>query len=223
MHPVENKIQRFGSSIITRHIFDEPASSLDLAGLIRDRDVIVINTAANDVGRDTAGFISATMINLLGDVVRDQARLLPQERRPLYLAVDEAASMAAVDYVTFFSELRKFGLRCIVTTQSFELLGRRLTAVILANTDVVMAFRCGAEDAARLEAEFSGVVTRGDILALGDYQFYLRAPGGGKMSPAVIVRGLPPPALTAERAALARRIQHDSQGRYGRPFQGCDP
>ena len=121
--------------------------------------------------------------------------------------------MAAVDYGTFFAELRKFGLYCIVTTQSFELLGRHLTAVILANTDVIMAFRCSAEDASRLEAEFGGA------LALDNYDFYLRSPSAGRMRPPVSVRGLPPPAVTAERTALARRIQDDSRVRFGRPVQ----
>ena len=192
---------------------------MDLAGLLEARDIVVINTAANDVGKDTAGFISATMINLLGDVVRDQAKLRPDQRRPVHLVIDEAASMAAVDYGTFFAELRKFGLYCIVTTQSFELLGRHLTAVILANTDVIMAFRCSAEDASRLEAEFGGAVARDDILALDNYDFYLRSPSAGRMRPPVSVRGLPPPAVTAERTALARRIQDDSRVRFGRPVQ----
>ena len=121
---------------------------------------MLVDAAKGDVGEDTAALVGATLLNLVGLAVGEQARLAPAERRPVTIVVDEFQAMPVADYEAVLSELAKYGANLVLATQSLAKLAaldreqhRALRASVFANVDGLFAFHCSAEDAEYLVRE----------------------------------------------------------------------
>src|SRR6185436_10488337 len=125
----------------------QPRSTIDPSGWLDTGAIVVVNTAKGTVGEDTAALIGGTLINLVGLLVGEQARLPERRRRPVTLIVDEAQTMPGADYEAILSELSKYGANLVLATQSLARLEtlnrdqeRALRSTVFANLDGLFAF-----------------------------------------------------------------------------------
>src|SRR5262249_11444241 len=146
------------------------------------RSLVIINLNAFDVGEDTAALIGGTLLNLAARAISAQSVLLPQERKPVTLVVDEFHTIPGADYEQIFGELSKYGANMILATQPLARLDsltdaarlRDLRAAAFSNLDGLFAFHTSAEDARYLADELGGGLEPQDVLELGHYQCYAR-------------------------------------------------
>jgi hypothetical protein len=220
-NPVQTKVQRFAGSRAARSVVGQPASTIDPGAWLREGAVVVVDGAKGDVGEDTAALVGATLLNLVGLAVGEQARLAPADRRPVTIVVDEFQAMPGADYEAILSELAKYGANLVLATQSLAKLAaldreqhRALRASVFANVDGLFAFHCSAEDAEYLVRELGEGVDEADLVALGEHRCYARLSAGGERLPAFSVRLDPPPAPDP---GLADALAAASADRYGRP------
>jgi hypothetical protein len=228
VNPVQTKVQRFAGSIAARAVVGQPRSTIDPGAWVREGKIVVVDTAKGIVGEDTAALIGATLLNLVGLAIADQAALDPVQRRPVTVVVDEFHSLPGADYEAILAELAKYGANLVLATQSLARLDaldreqhRALRATVFANLDGLFAFHTSAEDARYLVPELGGEVDQIDLVALGEYQCYAKLSTSGERLPTFSVRLDPPPAGDSEVAASLTR---ESAIRYGRPRRDveCD-
>lgn len=219
INPVQTKVQRYVGSEAARLVVGQPRSTVDPSRWIRDGAIVVISTAKDAVGEDTAGLVGATLLNLIALAIADQARLAPADRRPVSLIVDEFHTLAGADYETIPSELSKFGASLVLATQSLARLEaldhahqRALRAMVFANLDGLFAFHCSAEDARYLIPELGSELDEEDLVALGEHRCYVRLSARGERLRTFSVHLDPPPA-TDPTVALALALA--SATRYG--------
>jgi hypothetical protein len=182
--PVRTKLRRFDASDIARRIFGQPESTIDLAAIIENGGVLLVDLSAGIVGKDTAALIGSTLLNTLATLLFAQARLADRrQRRDVFIVVDEFQSIPGADFETMLGELAKYGARIMLGTQSLGVLAetnRKLRPAWLDNTSTLFVFRCGAQDAEVMAAELATgaedrtTVTAGDIVGLPDYTCYVR-------------------------------------------------
>ena len=73
------------------------------------------------------------------------------------------------------SELRKYGLGLVATTQCSARLERVVRDAIFGNVGTIISFRVGADDAIELERQFGGDVPKAaDMVGLANYEMYLK-------------------------------------------------
>ena len=215
--PVTNKIGRFVVSEASRLLLGQARSTIDPRLALRERSVLVINTASGALGEGASALIGATWLNLLGLMVEEQAMLPPEERRRVVVLVDESSMLAAVDYRRMLSELVKYGASFVLVTQGLAMLDavdRQLAPSIISNIDGLTVFQVSAEDARRLAPELGGDLDVEDLTGLDDFECYARWWDGRTRPRAFSFRVDPPPrARASARAQLAER----SAARFGRP------
>jgi len=166
------------------------------------------------------------LINLVGLLMGEQARLSESRRRPVTLIVDEFHTMAGADYEAILSELAKYGASLVLATQSLARLealdrdqGRSLRATVFANLDGLFAFHTSAEDARYLVRELRGEIDEHDLIELGEHQCYARLSAGGERLPTFSVAlDRPPKSDPNVRDALAEL----SAARYGREARAVE-
>jgi len=226
INPVQTKVSRFAGQQAARAIVGQARSTIDPSGWLSSGAIVVVNTAKGTIGEDTAALIGGTLINLVGLLVGEQARLPERRRRPVTLIVDEAQTMPGADYEAILSELSKYGANLILATQSLARLetlnrdqGRSLRSTVFANLDGLFAFHTSAEDAAYLVRELGDEIDERDLIELGEHQCYAKLSAGGERLPTFSVSLDPPPVGDPSiRDALAAA----SAARYGRDAAAVD-
>lgn len=217
LKPVITKLNRFAATEVARNILSQPRTTLDLKALVRERRVLLVNTAAGVLGPGTAGLLGATLLDLLGLVIMEQASLPAERRMPVLVLVDEFHALPAVEWAELLGQLRKFGGRFVLATQALARLDATdpaLRGTVFGNVDTLGVFQVSAEDARYLKHELDGVVDETDLTNLPDHQLYLKTTAGDGRLPTCLVETLPPCGGSADAAAALARA---SARRYGRP------
>ena len=187
--PVLSKMDRFAASTIARRIFGQPDSTLDLADIMNNGRILLLDLAAGIVGQDTAALVGSTIMNWLASLLFARQEVegdLPNaaQHRPVYIVIDEFQSIPGTDYAFILSELAKYGAQLIMGTQSLQFLdevNRKARTTWLSNTTTLFVFRCGSEDAEVLAHELAITATHpltlepSDIVGLPDFNCYVRA------------------------------------------------
>jgi hypothetical protein len=223
---VQTKVSRFAGQQAARAIVGQARSTIDPSGWLSSGAIVVVNTAKGTIGEDTAALIGGTLINLVGLLVGEQARLSERRRRPVTLIVDELQTMPGADYEAILSELSKYGANLILATQSLARLetlnrdqGRALRSTVFANLDGLFAFHTSAEDAAYLVHELGDEIDERNLVELGEHKCYAKLSAGGERLPTFSVSLDPPPAGDPSvRDVLAAA----SAARYGRDAAAVD-
>jgi hypothetical protein len=226
---VVTKFSKFASSHVARRLLGQPRSTLNLAEIIAQEKLLLINCASGEVGADIAAFVGAVLLGLFHVALAEQARLAVTARRRFLVLIDEFQALTGVDYQTMLAELRKYGGSFALATQSLaylDRLDRTLRATVLANIDHLFAFAMSAEDAALLRLE--GVEPE-DLVNLPNYTCYARLLLDGQRLPLFSLRlddPLPQPAEASDeekqREERCHRIALRSHLRYARPVGEID-
>lgn len=209
------KLSKFASSRISRSILGQPHSTVEMAELIRQEKIVLINCASGNIGGNLAALLGSLLMGLFHIALAEQARLHPGERHPFLVLIDEFQALAGINYQTMLAELRKYGGTFGLATQSLaylDRLDRTLRATVLANIDHLFAFAMAAEDAHLLRLD--GVEPE-DLTSLPNYTCYARLLLDGRRLPLFSLRLDAPPDHDEEQARL---IAQASQRRYGRPL-----
>ena len=214
--PVTNKIGRFTVSEASRLLLGQARSTIDPRLALRERSVLVINTAEGALGEGASALIGATWLNLLGLMVEEQALLPAGERRRVVVLVDESSTLAAVDYRRMLSGLVKYGASFVLVTQGLAMLDavdRQLAPSILSNIDGLTVFQVSAEDARRLAPELGGSLEVEDLTGLDDFECYARW-WDGRTRPRAFSFRIDPPERG--RAGVRAQVAERSAERFGR-------
>jgi hypothetical protein len=217
------KLHRFEGNTAARLIVGQPVSTIDPLRWIRERAVVVVNTARGTLGENASALLGSTLINLVALGVAEQARLATDERARISVFVDEFHTLPGADYEGILAELGKYGANLVLATQSLARLERAgvdhaldLRSTVFANLDGLFAFNCSAEDAEYLVPELGGALDVQDLVELGEHQCYARLSTGGERLPTFSVSLDPPlPSDASVRATLAA----ESAERFGRPAE----
>ena len=197
IQPVQTRLARFRSAVKARRILGQSRSTIDLAGAIRNGDIILVNTAQSNAGREIASMVGSAVLNLVDSIVRRQGNLPPAQRRRVTVMVDEMQTIPGVDYGSMLSEVAKYGGNLVTATQSMSNLNHidsGLRHTLMANVGCLCVFQCGAEDTAYLAPELGiDFVKPSDISGLPRHRFYVRAGSMEGRPPPYAVELNPPP------------------------------
>jgi len=222
IQPVLSKAYRFEEDPMLP-LFSAPQSKLDIGEIIRDRNVLVINTGMNMYGAEISNFIGSLMINfILMELVR-QGEKAPGNRVPVMIVIDEFQTYTGVTWAHLIQQMRKYGGRIILGTQSMASLrkqDRDIPEIILSGVYSLFAFNMNGDDAeyiSRLELSKQwGGPTPDTLISLEPYKAYVRLEReDGRMSRPFYFESDPPPIRDE---LLVNRVQ-GLRAEYSFPFE----
>lgn len=222
IQPVLSKAYRFEEDPMLP-LFSCPQSRLDLGEIIRDRNVLVINTGMNMYGAEISNFVGSLMINsVLMELVR-QGEKVPGSRVPVMIVIDEFQTYTGVAWAHLIQQMRKYGGRIILGTQSMASLrkqDRDIPEIILSGVYSLFAFNMNGDDAdyiSRLElSKERGGPTADTLISLEPYKAYVRLEReDGRMSRPFYFESEPPPEVDE---LLANRVKA-LRAEYSFPYE----
>jgi hypothetical protein len=160
LSPVQNKVGALLSSPALRNTLGQWRSSIDIAGLMDERKIVLVNLERGALGEDKANLLGSLLIAAFQAAALKRATLDQTRRHDFHLYVDEFHCFGTDIFVSILSEARKFGLSLTVAHQYLTQLPSTIAAAVLGNVGNLVCFRVGAEDAAHLSRELGDYAPR---------------------------------------------------------------
>ena len=179
--PVLSKSYRFEESPMLEY-FSAPRSVLDPKDIIENRKVLLVNTRMSELGSDLSDFIGSFIISVILKEIARQGENDPSARIPVELLIDEFQTYSGVPWQELLAQLRKWGGRTVLGTQSFASMmtedSRDLPGIIMSGVYSIFAFTVNGEDADYLSrnelSEKFGGPSRDTLISLDPYTCYAR-------------------------------------------------
>lgn len=179
--PVLSKSYRFEESPMLE-FFSAPYSVLNPAEIIRNKKILLVNTRMSELGSDLSDFIGSFIISVILKEISRQGENESGKRNPVMMIIDEFQTYTGVPWQELLAQLRKWGGRTVLGTQSFASMAsedsNELRGIIMSGVYSLFSFTVNGEDADYLaENELSdtfGGPTRDTLISLDPYTCYAR-------------------------------------------------
>ena len=179
--PVLSKSYRFEESPMLE-FFSAQRSVLSPKDIIENKKIFLVNTRMSDLGSDQSDFIGSFIISVILREISRQGENDPSKRIPVQLLIDEFQTYSGVPWQELLAQLRKWGGRTVLGTQSFASMmtedSRDLPGIIMSGVYSIFAFTVNGEDAEYLSrhelSEKFGGPSRDTLISLDPYTCYAR-------------------------------------------------
>lgn len=225
--PIQNKVGQFLSSSTIRNIVGQVKSSFSLEDVMNNKKILLLDLSIGKIGEDNSALLGSIMITKMQLAAMSRANMLPEDRVPFYLYVDEFQNFATDSFAVILSEARKYKLNLIMTNQYIAQMPETVTHAVFGNVGTLISFRVGAGDAsgtgggdsAGLAQEFDPVFSASDLINLDNYHIYLKMAVDGVTTTPFSAKTLPP---AENPVGNADQVIELSRKKYGRPVKQAE-
>lgn len=172
--PIQNKVNRFLASTTIRNILGQKNSTVDIADVMNNKKILLINLSKGKIGDDNANLLGALLVSRIQFMALQRASIPYEQRVPFYLYVDEFQNFATGSFETILSESRKYKLGLYLTHQYTAQLPEELLKAVFGNVGTIATFSLGAPDARALTNEFAPYFDETDIISLERFHIYIK-------------------------------------------------
>lgn len=194
--PLVNKLGQFLSDPLLRNIFGQKENKIDIAKLMNEEKIILINLSKGRIGEENSSFFGSMFLTKIKQAGMERARIPEKERKDLYLYIDEFQNVVTQTFENILSEARKYAINLTIANQYMGQLLPQVQHAVLGNTGTLVTFRVGGEDAVKLKPEFAPLFDVKDMINLAVTEFYIKMTIDGEAYDpfsAETLRVLPPP------------------------------
>ncbi len=191
--PIANKLGAFMAHPLVRKALCAPERPINFSELLSAGQSLVVNLGKGRLGADISNVVGGLIVSALASAAYQRQEIPEAQRTPYFLYVDEFHSFTTSAFADMLSELRKYGLGLVATTQHTSRLSKTVRESIFGNVGTIISFRVGATDADLLEKQFGADVPRAsDLVGLSNYEVYLKLMVDGVQTKPFSARTLPP-------------------------------
>jgi hypothetical protein len=197
-----------------RAVLASPNPKLDVAQLFRERKWLLVSLAPGVISEAGAALVGAALMYSIWSAIEGRVTLQPAKRHPIFLYVDELATLAnglPFGFELLAERARGLGAGLTVALQTLGRIPEPTRSALLGNVATFVAFRAGATEAGQIARQLPGL-SEADVMALGRFEVAARVGTGSGSSVSVVTgRTEPLPPLTGQ----AEVIRDRSAERYG--------
>ena len=172
--PIQNKLGALLSDPTLYRILVDPEIDLRFRSLMDEGKVLLVNVAKGRLGEDSALLLGSLVVSTLGLAAFSRAELLPSQRKPFFVYLDEFHNFTTLMLANMMSELRKYGVGLTLAHQHVHQLEPDIRHAVLGNAATLISFRVGPDDASVLAKEFQPKFEVQDLLNLANRDIYLK-------------------------------------------------
>jgi hypothetical protein len=205
--PILSKLGTFLDNQQLRRIVGQPVTRAPIHEVVTRGKIVLCALSSRDMDDAAVNILDSTLINLLRRSFRLQEAVPFQERRKVFLAIDEFQAFSGADIGKLLSEDSKFGCAALLATQFLKQLNtfrEGLLDTVLGNCENLCAFNVSASDAKILEEELQKKVSQKHIISQPRLHCYARLAIADEPLQIVSVALVSPPSWKRTPAQNAR-------------------
>ncbi|MDA4846411.1 type IV secretory system conjugative DNA transfer family protein [Hoeflea poritis] len=181
--PIANKLGAFLAHPVVRKAVCDPPSPLRFRKLMDEGTTLIVNLAKGRLGADVSNVMGGLIISSLAQAAYSRESLPPDQRPQYTLYCDEFHSFTTAAFADMLSDLRKFALALVLTTQHSSKIELSTFEAILGNVGTLISFRVGANDATILAKQFAADTPQPkDLINLPNYEMFIKLMVEGRQS-----------------------------------------
>jgi len=180
-----SKFDRFVTEKTIRNIVGQRKTTLDFDEIVNSKKILLINLSKGMLGEENSVFLGYLIISKL--LVTAMNRVNKKDFDDFYLYVDEFQNFSTPDFVTIFSEARKYKLNLIVANQFIRQLSEDIKNAVFGNVGSILSFRVGSDDATYLYNHFKESFNEEDLVNAGIGEVFTKLLIDGKPSKPFLV------------------------------------
>lgn len=172
--PIINNVGQFIANPIIRHIVGQSKTGFSLGDILNGKKIFIANLSIGKLGEENSALLGSMLITKIWQTAMARASVNEEDRKDVFMYVDEFQNFATSAFANIFSEARKYRLNLTVSHQYMQQLPSEVRSTIFGNVGSIVSFRVGGEDAQILAKEFEPVFATGDFLNLDSRNFYIK-------------------------------------------------
>ena len=186
--PIANKLGAFMSNTNVRNALCKPAQPLRFRKLMDEGTPLIVNLSKGELGADVSNVLGGLIVSSFTNAAYSRVNIREQRRRPYFLYVDEFHSFTTQAFASALSEMRKFKLGIILSSQFASQISTKVFESIIGNVGTIICFRIGAQDASLLSKQlgrhpsYPEYIATHHLTELANYYIYLRLIINGDVS-----------------------------------------
>ncbi len=142
------------SNASLERMFSHKENRIDIFDLLNQGKIIFINTAKDLLGQEGSAIFGRFFIALISQAAVQRAALLPHERNPTFVYIDEAQDYFDSGISNLLNQARKYRIGLHFAHQNLDQLSPDLRASMLSSTSIKFAGGLSAKDASTLDSDF---------------------------------------------------------------------
>ena len=211
--PIQNKVGQFVTSKMIRNIIGHPKSSINLAEIMNEGKILLLNLSQGKLGEDNAALLGAMIITRIQLAAMERSFHKEEDRKDFFLYVDEFQNFATASFIKILSEARKYRLSLTLANQYVDQIDREVSKAIFGNVGTLISFVVGANDAHILSREYGEIYKENDLVSVGKYEVITKLSVDNQTSAPFPAKTLPLPSTKNDQR---EKIVQLSKEKYGR-------
>ena len=215
-----NKIRRFQSAPVLRHILGQQRSSVDFGKAIARQQLVILDFNKWKMGAVNANTLASLILSRLiyeathRDIPTKDGQPVEKFFPGFHVVIDEFQSITSLAIVEALAGIRKSRVSFTLCHQHTAQIAPEVLAAIKGNIGTKVIFRVGGDDAKRLH-ETIEITNHRELANQADYDFVLQSKTGSTVSTRR-ARSVLAPYNTTNQAA---RIIGHTRGNFARPIE----
>jgi len=169
-----NKVGQFVSSPIIRNIFGQSKSTINIADIMQNNKIFLVNLSKGLIWEDNSAMIGSFIVSGLQVETMKRANLPMEKRNEFTLYIDEFQNFATESFAVILSEARKYKLSLVVANQYISQVDELVQNAIFGNVWNIVAFNSWNADAEILSKQFKNQVSVNDITSIPRFKAYTK-------------------------------------------------
>ncbi len=172
--PILNKVGQILSIDAIRNIFSGSENKIDFRDIMDQKKIFLVNLPKGKLQEEIMGFLGAMIVTKLYQAAMTRADMLPKNRIPFYLYIDEFQNFATDTFSEILSEARKYGLSLHIAHQFLNQIPSSLQNAVFGNVGTFVSFRVSMDDAPKISSYLAPQVTDYDLGNLPAREAYIK-------------------------------------------------
>ena len=147
---IARRIYDFIRNPTFERMFSSPTNKLDMFEAMNAGSIVLVNTSKSLLKSAASALLGRTMIALTLRAAFERVAIPPDQRRPAFLIIDEAADYFDANVDALLTQVRKYKLGLVFAHQYLDQLDSGLRASFAANTAIKLAGGVSDKDARSL-------------------------------------------------------------------------
>lgn len=176
---ITSKLNQFTANALLRPIIGQSRSTINFREVMDEGKILLVNLSKGLLGEMDTQLLGMLIIGKIFSAAMSRVSIPAEQRRPMFLYVDEFQNFATDTVAQLLSESRKFGLSLILANQNLsQLLNSKgsysVIDAVLGNVGTMLIFRLGAVDAERMQIYTKPELETRDLQDLPDFHVAAR-------------------------------------------------
>jgi len=217
---ITSKLNQFVTNAILRPIIGQRKSTIDFRKIMDEGKIVLVNLSKGLLGELDCKLLGMLLIGKLFSAAMSRVSAPSENRRPMFLYIDEFQNFTTESVAQMLSEARKFGLYLTLANQNLSQLndksgGNSILDSVIGNVGSMLLFRLGPIDAEKMSAYTKPEIQAQDLQALPDFHAAARLLNKNTPGRPFVFNTLPMQAIGSNTSADG--IIAMSRERYSHP------